>query len=69
MDAYMKKNVLSYNQLVYIDHTKDKIDYEVSFTRLFHKFAPSESSDAIIEDIKALEVEETRLMKELFDHA
>jgi len=67
-DEYMKKNVLPYNPLAYIDHSKDKIGYEVPFTRLFYKFVPPESSSSIFEDIKMLESEETILMKELFDH-
>ena len=69
IDAYMEKNVLSYNPLACIDHTKDKVGYEVPFTRLFYKFVPPESSDAIFEEIKALEAEETILMKELFGNA
>ena len=69
IDAYMKKNVLPYNPLAYIDHTKDKVGYEVPFTRLFYKFVPPESSDAILEESKALEAEETILMKELFGNA
>ena len=69
IDAYMKKNVLTYNPLAYIDPTKDKIGYEVPFTRLFYKFVPPESSDAIFEEIKALKAEETILMKELFGNA
>lgn len=68
MDAYMHKNVLPYNPLAYIDPAKDKIGYEVPFTRLFYKFVAPASSDSIFEDIKALEVEETILMKELFGH-
>lgn len=69
MDAYMEKNVLPYNPLAYIDPAKDKIGYEVPFARLFYKFVSPASSDSIFEDIKALEVEETILMKELFGHA
>jgi len=69
IDAYMKKNILPYNSYAYIDSTKDKIGYEVPFTRLFYKFeAPTASAD-IFEEIKALEAEETILMKELFGHA
>ena len=67
--AYMAKNVLPYNPLAYIDPTKDKVGYEVPFTRLFYKFVPPEPSVAIFEDIKALEAEETTLMMELFGHA
>ena len=68
VDAYMEKNVLPYNPLAYIDSSKDKIGYEAPFTRLFYKFEAPASSDSIFEDIKALEEEETILMKELFGH-
>ena len=68
-DTYMEKNVLPYNPLAYIDIAKDKIGYEVPFTRLFYKFQPPASSDSIFQDIKSLEAEETILMKELFGHA
>ena len=69
IDAYMQKNVLPYNLLAYIDPAKDKIGYEVPFTRLFYKFVAPQSSDSIFEEIKELEAEETQLMKELFGHA
>lgn len=69
IDAYMEKNVLPYNQLAYIDHAKDKIGYELPFTRLFYKFVPPTPSDEIFAEIKELEAEEAVLMKELFDNA
>ena len=68
-DAYMQKNVLPYNPLAYVDPAKDKIGYEIPFTRLFYKFVAPEASAAIFEDIKALEAQETVLMKELFGNA
>lgn len=68
IDAYMQQHVLPYNPLAYIDSTKDKVGYEVPFARLFYKFVVPESSADIFEDIKALEAEETELMKELFGH-
>lgn len=64
----MQQHVLPYNPLAYIDSTKDKVGYEVPFARLFYKFVVPESSADIFEDIKALEAEETELMKELFGH-
>lgn len=67
--AYMEKNVLPYNPNAYIDASKDKEGYEVPFTRLFYKFEAPASSDSIFEEIKALEAEETILMKELFGNA
>lgn len=69
IDEYMKKNVLPFNPLAYLDRSKDKIGYEVPFTRLFYKFVPPTPSEDIFADIKALEAEETVLMKELFGNA
>jgi len=66
MDAYMQKNVLPYNPLAFIDHSKDKVGYEIPFTRLFYKFVAPTASTEIFEEIKGLEAEETILMKELF---
>ena len=66
IDAYMEKNVLPYNPAAHLDRNKDKVGYEVPFTRLFYKFVPPVPSDEIFAEITALEVEETRLMKELF---
>ena len=46
VDEYMEKNVLPYNSLAYLDRSKDKIGYEVPFTRLFYKFvAPVPSNE------------------------
>ena len=69
VDAYMAKNVLPYAPDAFLDRSKDKIGYEIPFTRLFYKFVAPASSASIFEDIKTLEAEETSLMKELFDHA
>lgn len=66
IDEYMKKNVLPYNPLAYLDRSKDKVGYEVPFTRLFYKFVAPVPSDDIFAEIKELEAEETVLMNELF---
>ena len=69
VDAYMQKNVLPYNPLAYTDRAKDKVGYEIPFTRLFYKFVPPVASSIIFDEIKELENEETILMKELFGNA
>ena len=69
IDSYIAKNVLPYNPLAYLDRSKDKVGYEVPFTRLFYKFVAPTPSDDIFQEIKELEVEETALMKELFGNA
>lgn len=69
VDEYMEKNVLPYNSLAYLDRSKDKIGYEVPFTRLFYKFVAPVPSNEVFEEIKSLEAEETELIKELFGNA
>lgn len=69
VDAYIQKNVLPYNPLAYTDRAKDKVGYEIPFTRLFYKFVPPVASSIIFDEIKELENEETILMKELFGNA
>lgn len=68
IDAYIEKNVLPYNPDAYLDRTLDKVGYEIPFTRIFYKFIPPTPSEDILKEIKELEVEESRLMKELFDN-
>lgn len=65
IDEYFKRNVLPYNPLAFMDRSKDKIGYEVPFTRIFYKFIPPRSSDEIFAEFKALSEEETALMKEI----
>ena len=69
IDSYIEKNVLPYNNAAYVEPSKDKIGYEVPFTRLFYRFVPPAPSNVIFDEIKSLEAEETKLMKELFGNA
>lgn len=66
INEYFKKNVLPYNPDAFMDRSKDKVGYEIPFTRLFYKFMEPKSSGEIYNDIKELEKEESALMKELF---
>lgn len=66
IDEYFKKNVLPFNPLAFMDRSKDKVGYEIPFTRIFYKFVEPQKSDDIYKEIKELEAEETSLMKELF---
>ena len=63
IEEYFKKNVLPYNANAYMDRSKDKIGYEVPFTRLFYKFVAPRKSDEIFEEFKTLSIEEEKLMK------
>lgn len=62
---YLQKNVLPYNPLAYTDSTKDKVGYEIPFTRLFYKFVAPRSSDEIFTELQQLGDEELALMKEI----
>lgn len=65
IDEYFAKNVLPYDPAAYMDRSKDKIGYEVPFTRLFYKFTPPRKSDEIFSEFKALSAKEADLMKEI----
>lgn len=65
VDEYFAKNDLPYNSIAYMDRSKEKIGYEIPFTRLFYKFTPPRKSDDIFAEFKALTVEEADLMKEI----
>ena len=66
IDEYFKKNVLPYNPNAFMNRSKDKVGYEIPFTRLFYKFVKPKDSDEIYAEIKELEKKEETLMKELF---
>lgn len=65
IDEYFAKNVLPYNANAYMDRSKDKIGYEVPFTRLFYKFVAPRRSEEIFAEFKTLSEEESALMKEI----
>ncbi|MCD8211058.1 MAG: type I restriction-modification system subunit M [Prevotella sp.] len=65
IDEYFEREVLPFNPLAYMDRSKDKIGYEIPFTRVFYKYVAPRSSDEIYEEIKKLMSEENELMKEL----
>ncbi len=65
IEEYFKKNVLPYNPIAYMDRSKDKVGYEIPFTRLFYKFVPPRRSEDIFAEFKALSEEEFTLMKEI----
>ena len=65
IDAYFEKNVLPFNEHAFMDRIKDKIGYEIPFTRIFYKFVEPRKSEEIFAEFKALSIEESKLMKEI----
>lgn len=55
INEYFERKVLPFSQDAWMDRKKDKIGYEIPFTRLFYKYTLPEPSEVIAERIKRLE--------------
>ena len=67
VQTFFEKEVLPFNRFAYLDRSKDKIGYEIPFTRIFYQFIEPQQSSEIFSELKAMSAEETALMKEIFD--
>jgi len=65
IEAFIAREVLPYAPDAWIDESKTKIGYEVSFTRHFYKPTPMRTLDEIRADIRALEEETDDLLSEI----
>lgn len=65
IEKYFDKNVLPFNEHAFMDRTKDKIGYEIPFTRIFYKFVEPRKSDDIFAEFKELSDQEQALMKKI----
>lgn len=52
---YFEREVLPFNPDAWMDRKKDKVGFEIPFTRLFYKYTAPEPSEVIAERIKQLE--------------
>ena len=52
IDEYIKTEVLPYVPDAFPDRSKDKIGYEIPFTRYFYTYTPPRSSKVILDEIK-----------------
>lgn len=64
--AYMVKEVLPYNKAAWIDPSKNKVGYEIPFTRTFYEYKSIESAAAIAKRIQQSEKTLMAGLKELF---
>lgn len=55
VNEYMEKEVLPFSQNSYVDHTKTKIGYEISFAQCFYRYESPRSTKEIINDILSLD--------------
>jgi len=65
IEAFFQREVLPYAPDAWIDETKIKIGYEISFTRHFYKPEPLRTLDEIRADILALEQETDGLLGQI----
>ncbi|MBC7279131.1 class I SAM-dependent DNA methyltransferase [Nocardioides sp.] len=65
IEAFFRREVLPYAPDAWIDKSKTKIGYEISFTRHFYKPAPMRTLAEIQADIRALEAETDNLIAEI----
>ncbi len=69
MDEYFEVEVLPYNQSAWIDHSKDKVGYEIPFTRTFYEYEKLEPADEIAKRIKTHEKALMEKLQALFGKA
>lgn len=67
VDAYFKKEVLPHVPDAWMDRGKDKIGYEINFTKYFYKYKPLRRLAEIKKDILSLEKETEGLLKEILE--
>ena len=63
VDAYIKAEVLPYVPDAFPDRSKDKIGYEIPFTRFFYKYTPPRKSEDILKEIITSEEELQKTLK------
>ena len=62
---YFEREVLPYNPDAWIDETKTRKGYEISFTKYFYEFKPLRTLEQIKKDILELEKQTEGMMKEI----
>lgn len=65
IDEYFKREVLPHVPDAWMDRSKDKVGYEINFTKEFYKYKPLRPLEEIRKDILALEKETEGLMDEV----
>ena len=67
IDAYFEREVKPHVPDAWMDRSKDKVGYEISFTKYFYEYQPLRSLAEIKADILKLEAETEGLLGEILD--
>ena len=65
IDAYFRREVVPHVSDAWMDREKDKIGYEISFTRYFHEHTQLRSISEISDNLMALDIETENLLQEI----
>lgn len=65
IDEYFNTEVLPFVPDAWMDREKDKIGYEIPFTKHFYEYKPLRELEDIMKDIEALEDETEQLLREI----
>jgi type I restriction enzyme M protein len=65
IDEYYEKEVKPHLPNSWMDRTKDKVGYEINFTKYFYQYKPLRSVEDISKELLELEKESEGLMKNL----
>lgn len=65
IDDYIAREIAPHLEHFWVDRSKDKVGYEIPFTRHFYKFVPPRSLDEIDADLNKLIAEITVLLAEV----
>lgn len=67
IEAYFSREVKPHLSESWIDVTKNKIGYEINFTKYFYKYKPLRSTEEIAKDLLALEEESKNLLTRIME--
>jgi type I restriction enzyme M protein len=67
VDAYFEREVRPHVPDAWMDRSKDKVGYELNFTKYFYEYRPLRSLKDIKRDILALEAETEGMLKEILE--
>ena len=67
IDEYFKREVQPHLADAWMDKIKNRIGYEINFTKYFYKYKPLRSLDEITQDLLKLDEESEGLMKEILN--
>ena len=65
IDEYFEREVLPFAPDAWMEREKDKIGYEIPFTKFFYEYKPLRNLSEIMQDIEALEEQTEELLEEI----